>query len=47
MDIKELKKISKNKLLDGYKLIYLKYGGQDIKSDFSTADFVDVSWINI
>ena len=34
-------------LLDGYKLIYLKYGGQDIKSDFSTADFVDVSWINI
>ena len=33
-------------LLDGYKLFYLKYDGQDIiKSDFSMADFVEVSWI--
>ncbi len=31
-------------LLDGYKLNYFKYDEQEVKADFETADFVDISW---
>ena len=31
-------------LLDGYKLNYFKYDEQEVKAEFDTADFVDISW---
>ena len=31
-------------LLDGYKLNYFKYGEQEVRANFETADFVDISW---
>ena len=31
-------------LIDGYKLNYFKYDEQEVKAEFDTADFVDISW---